>query len=132
MSFLLDTNICSANLKDERRLFSRFVQHTGNLFVSRLNMAELYAWAYNSSNPDQRLERIKRMLELMDVIEFDDSCALHFGQLQVTLRRSGVTIDAVDLMIAATALVHDLTMVTHNTRDFVHVPGLRVEDWLAT
>jgi len=35
-----------------------------------------------------------------------------------------------DLMLAATALVHDLTLVTHNTADFVNVPGLRLEDWL--
>lgn len=35
-----------------------------------------------------------------------------------------------DLLIAATALAHDLTLVTHNTHDFAHVPGLRVVDWL--
>jgi predicted nucleic acid-binding protein len=35
-----------------------------------------------------------------------------------------------DLMIASVALVHDLTLVTHNTADYQHVPGLRLEDWL--
>ena len=35
-----------------------------------------------------------------------------------------------DLLIAATALVYDLTLVTHNVRDFANVPGLRVQDWL--
>ena len=34
-------------------------------------------------------------------------------------------------MIGATAKLHDLTLVTHNTSDFQHVPGLRWEDWLA-
>jgi tRNA(fMet)-specific endonuclease VapC len=36
-----------------------------------------------------------------------------------------------DLMIAATALLYDLTLVTHNTKDFSHIPGLRMVDWLA-
>jgi predicted nucleic acid-binding protein len=36
-----------------------------------------------------------------------------------------------DLMIASVALVHDLTLVTHNTKDFRHIPGLRLEDWIA-
>jgi tRNA(fMet)-specific endonuclease VapC len=34
------------------------------------------------------------------------------------------------MQIAATALVHNLTLVTHNTKDYQHVPGLRLEDWL--
>jgi tRNA(fMet)-specific endonuclease VapC len=33
-------------------------------------------------------------------------------------------------MIAPVALVHDLTLVTHNTADFRNIPGLRLEDWL--
>ena len=39
-------------------------------------------------------------------------------------------VSPVDLMIGTTALVHNLTMVTHNTADFQNIPGLRLEDWL--
>ena len=35
-----------------------------------------------------------------------------------------------DLMIAATALVHNLTVVTHNVQDYADVPGLSIADWL--
>jgi tRNA(fMet)-specific endonuclease VapC len=35
-----------------------------------------------------------------------------------------------DLSIAATALIYDLTLVTHNTADYVDIPDLRIEDWL--
>jgi len=42
-----------------------------------------------------------------------------------------VTVATIDLMIASVALVHDLTLVTHNTAHFAHVPDLRLEDWLA-
>ena len=36
----------------------------------------------------------------------------------------------VDLLIASVALVYDLTVVTHNTKDFQHVPDMRLDDWL--
>jgi len=50
VSFLLDINTCSAHLKDDRALFHRFMQHAGNLYLSRIVLAELYAWAYGRPN----------------------------------------------------------------------------------
>jgi len=46
------------------------------------------------------------------------------------LRRRGIEVPTVDLMIASVALVYDLTMVTHNTADYENIPGLRLDDWL--
>ena len=46
------------------------------------------------------------------------------------LRPQGISVDNMDLLIGATALVYDLTVVTHNTAHFQHIPGLRLEDWL--
>ena len=64
-------------------------------------------------------------------IPFDADCAEQFGQLRVDLRRRGLTVDNMDLLIASTALVYDLSLVTHNTTDFQNIPDLRLEDWLA-
>ena len=44
--------------------------------------------------------------------------------------RQGIAVSPVDLMIGAIALVHDLTLVTHNTADFRNIPGLRLDNWL--
>jgi predicted nucleic acid-binding protein len=49
--------------------------------------------------------------------------------VHATLLNSGHPVDAVDMQIAATALVHNLTLVTHNTKDFQHIPSLRLDDW---
>ena len=46
------------------------------------------------------------------------------------LASQGTPIGPYDLQIAAIALAHDLTVVTHNTREFARVPGLKLEDWL--
>jgi tRNA(fMet)-specific endonuclease VapC len=45
------------------------------------------------------------------------------------LERAGLVIGPHDLQIAAIALNHDLTLVTHNTREFSRIPGLRLDDW---
>ena len=44
--------------------------------------------------------------------------------------RQGIAVSRVDLMIAAVALAHGLTLVTHNTADYCNVPGLLLEGWL--
>ncbi len=66
----------------------------------------------------------------MTVLDFDSACAEVFGKVRGALLRQGIQVAAADLMIASVALVHDLTLVTHNTADFQHIPGLRLDDWL--
>lgn len=51
--------------------------------------------------------------------------------IRLDLGRSGRPFGPNDLLVAATARAHDLVLVTHNTREFGRVPGLRVEDWEA-
>lgn len=131
MSFLLDTNICSAHLKDDRVLFHRFVQHAGNLYVSQIILAELYSWAYGAQNPAKRLNRIGRLLPDLKISRFDERAAEEFGRVSADLRRKGATVGGFDLLIAATAKVEGHVLVTHNTRDFQAIPGLAVVDWLA-
>jgi tRNA(fMet)-specific endonuclease VapC len=60
----------------------------------------------------------------------DDVVARKFGEIRAALLDQGRPTPTADLLIACTALIHDLTLVTHNVRDFAHVSGLRVEDWL--
>jgi tRNA(fMet)-specific endonuclease VapC len=131
MSFLLDTNICSAHLKRPSGLIHRFVEHGGGLFIPTIVLAELYTWAYRKRNAAKVLAVIDQdLLDDVTIVDFDHQCALRYGQVRSGLLAQGVVVNPVDLMIAATALAHDLTLVTHNTRDFAAVPGLRVVDWL--
>ena len=52
-----------------------------------------------------------------------------YGELRAQTEREGVTIGGFDLLIACTALVHDLILVTANVQDFAPVPGLQIENW---
>ena len=131
MSFLLDTNTCSAHLKRPPGLMHRFVQHSGRLHLPTIVLGELYAWAYHRKNPTLLVQSIENDL-LPDVIvrEFDSDCAKEFGRNRGQLLQQGISVSRVDLLIASVALVHNLTLVTHNTADYRNIPGLRLEDWL--
>jgi tRNA(fMet)-specific endonuclease VapC len=130
MSFLLDTDTCSAHLKRPAGLIHRFVQHSGRLFIPAIALGELYAWAYRRKQPSSLLRQISDLLADMPVLDFDSACAEKFGQLRGTLQQQGISVPTTDLMIASVALLHDLTLVTHNLADYRHVSGLRVDDWL--
>lgn len=131
MSFLLDTNILSAHLRRPSGLAHRFFQYSGRLYTSSIALAELFVWAYNRPDPARVLSKIDELLlDEVSVVDFDRECATEFGRIRVQLRKQGIEIPSVDLMIASVAIVYDLTVVTHNTADFLNVPELRIEDWL--
>ena len=131
MTYLLDTNICSAYLKRPGLLAPRFIQHTGRLSISTIVLAELYTWAFRRSDPIPLLNSItQEILIAVEVIDFDTRCARMFGELRATMMSAGAGVHPTDLMIAAVARVHDLTLVTHNVRHFSRIPELRIDNWL--
>ncbi len=130
MSFLLDTDTCSAHLKRPAVLAHRFIQHLGRLSFPTIVLAELHDWAHLSPDPSPRLRQIGDLLTEVEAIDFDRPCAEEFGRLRSLLRRQGVVVAPLDLMIGSVAIAHNLTVVTHNTAHFARIPGLGLEDWL--
>lgn len=132
MSFVLDTDICSAHLKGDGRVHTRTVQHSGGIYMSILTLGELYTWA--NRDPDRsaaRIDAIGDLLSDVQVLQVDQQIAFVFGATRAELLGRGRVVDVVDLFIAATALEFNFTVVTHNVKHFQDVPGLRIEDWLA-
>ena len=131
MSFLLDTNILSTHLRRPSGFAHRFIQYSGRLYTSTLALAELFVWAHNRPDPTRILNTIDELLrDEVNVVPFDRDCANEFGRLRVELRRQGIEVPSIDLMIACVALVYDLTLVSHNTADFRNIPDLHLHDWL--
>lgn len=52
-----------------------------------------------------------------------------FGRIRAQLSARGTPIGNNDLLIASIAIAHNLTLVTHNTGEFIRVEGLEIEDW---
>ncbi len=131
MSFLLDTDICSAHLRDNRLVTPRVEQYAGRLHVSVITAAELTVWALRRAASPKRKAAVDGFLSAVAVIDVNRPIADRFGLLRADQLDRGVPTPRLDLLIAATALVHNLTLVTHNTKDFANIPSLQIADWLA-
>lgn len=106
------------------------------LFISSVTLAELSVGPLVAQTDDERADRLSVLQQVeahFDPLPFDGSAARAFGRVAADLRGSGrkTSARAFDALIAATALAHDLPIVTANAADFTGIRGLNVIDLLA-
>jgi len=82
------------------------------------------------ANPTKLLALIADLLQDLNVLPFDEHCAEEFGKMRGALHGQGIAVSPLDLQIAAVASAHSLTLVTNNIKDFRHISGLQLDDWL--
>jgi tRNA(fMet)-specific endonuclease VapC len=133
VSHLLDTNVCIRLINQSpgaivERLRARSPQ---SIRLSAITKAELFDGARHSQRVSENLQVVAAFCRPYQCLPFDDLCAEHYGLIRADLVSRGENIPPMDLLIAATARAHDLTLVTHNGRDFAPVVGLKLEDWEA-
>jgi tRNA(fMet)-specific endonuclease VapC len=130
MSYLLDADICSAHLRNVGSVTGRLLQYTGRLNISVITLGELLSWTLRSKSAAKYHQGLLELLADVTVLDVDQQVGWKFGELRAALLDRGRPVPSIDLVIGATALVHSLTLVTHNVRDFANIPGLQVVDWL--
>lgn len=130
MSFLLDTDTCSAYLRGNGNVYGRFLQYTGRLHVSTITVGELSAWMIRIKLPAKLQMSFADMLSEVKILDVTRDVAEKYGEVRAHQLDTGTRSPQADLWIACTSLVHDLTLVTHNTADFIDVPHLRLDDWM--
>lgn len=130
MSFLIDTDTCSAYIKSNRIVCNRFMQYSGGIHISAVTAAELHVWALRANAPPHRLQDVQDLLRQATLLDVTLDVACKYGEVQAGLMDAGRQASQMDLLIAVTALMHGLTLVTHNTRHYNNVPGLSQVDWL--
>jgi tRNA(fMet)-specific endonuclease VapC len=131
MRYLLDTNVCVMYLNGRSVLVRDRILSTPSdeMAVCSVVKTELFYGAMRSNNPNRTLERQQNFLGRFVSLPFGDEAALIGGQVRARLTSSGTPIGSYDLLIAAIAVANNLTLVTHNTREFERVEGLQLEDW---
>lgn len=128
--FLIDTDILIYSLKQHETVVAQFEAHAHEpKALSVVSYGELYVGALRSGRRAQNLAQVRRIAELFPVIEVSRAIMETFAGVKADLLGKGTPVDDFDLLIAATALVHGLRLVTNNERHFKRVRGLHVENW---
>lgn len=131
---LLDTNALSEPLK--RRPSEAFLKRLEasrreRRYASVISVMEMRHGCARRPDGEALWSRIRReVLGRVEILLVDEAVAERAGDLMAAVLRKGRPRATEDLLIAATALVHGLTLVTNNVADFADLPGLRIEDWM--
>lgn len=130
--YLLDTNILSDLIRNPQGPVVARIAQVGeeNVCTSLIVACELRFGAAKRGS-----ERLTRQLELVlsaiEVVPLQTPADENYAQVRLQLERAGTPIGPNDMLIAAHALAIEAILVTANVHEFLRVPGLRVENWLA-
>jgi tRNA(fMet)-specific endonuclease VapC len=129
--YMLDTNICIYIAKQRPpEVKARFERlKPGQVVMSAITYGELSYGVSKSSQQAKALIQLEELLEDIPVEELDSRAAQAYGEIRAMLEKRGRTIGNNDLWIGAHALALNLTLATHNEREFKRIPGLGVENW---
>ncbi|WKN44738.1 type II toxin-antitoxin system VapC family toxin [Tunicatimonas pelagia] len=130
MRYLLDTDICVHLLRGKQGIKEK-IEQVGikNCFISEITVAELKYGAEKSDNREKHSQEVEEVEELFTVLPIYPSFD-RFALEKVTLQKQGILIPDFDLLIGATAVANQLTMVTNNEKHLNRIQGIRIENWV--
>lgn len=121
---LVDTDVFSFVFKRDTRAAVYWPHLAGNsLYLSFSTVAELYRWAVKNGWGTSRIADLRATLRHYTLLVYDDQTAWHWAEI---MSLPGVPVGHGDAWVAASALRHGFPLVTHNRKDFDHIPGLTV------
>ena len=97
--------------------------------IPAIVLYELQVGVAKSKSPRKRKTQLEELVSLINIIPFGLAEATSAATIRVKLEKQGTPIGPYDVLIAATALANNWTLVTHNKEEFERVDGLKIEDW---
>lgn len=128
--YLLDTNICIYYLKGKHGIDKK-LEYVGidNCFISEITVAELKFGTENSANVGKNRKVLHAFINGLKVLPIYDTLDIYAKQKTI-LRKNGMIVDDFDLLIGATAIAFELTLVTNNSKHFQNLEGITLENWV--
>lgn len=125
MRYLVDTDWVIDYLKGQQPTVDvlQSLSQDG-LGISVITYGEIYEGVYYGKNPQAHEQGFLSFLQGVDVIPLRKNMLRQFAQIRGTLRMQGQLIGDLDILIAATAIAYDLTLLTRNFKHFQRVPDL--------
>ena len=130
MRYMLDTNTLIYYFKGLGAVAKRFLATPPNeIAIPTIVIYELEVGIAKSKSPRKRKAQLEELSSLVNIIPFQYGEAQWAAKIRVKLEKQGMPIGPYDVLIAATALANNSTLITHNTKEFGRIEGLKIEDW---
>ena len=131
MLYMLDTNICSYIIRNKPQSIKKKLQeveqnHT--VALSSIVVSELLYGATKKESP-KLMRIVSTFIDNFIIYDYSKVSAQSYANIRTDLEKKGLTIGANDLLIASHALSLGAVLVTNNTREFVRIEKLVLEDW---
>jgi tRNA(fMet)-specific endonuclease VapC len=134
MKVLLDTDTCIHLIRYQPEAMLRRLKRyePGDIGISSITFAELSFGAAKGQQQERNQAALDDFAAALEIVPFDAPAAATYGAVRAMLEVRGTRIGSLDTLIGAHALSLKITLVTHNTREFSRIAGLRLADWVAS
>ncbi len=131
MRYMLDTNICIYAIRHKpEQVFLKLQEHDpSEICLSSVTYAELVHGVEKSQSIEKNRVALALLLAGIEIMDFDSYAAESYGKIRADLEKAGKPIGPLDMLIAGHAKSLGCTVVTNNTREFMRVNGLQLENW---
>ena len=128
MDYILDADWIIQALAGDKKTINKLQNLRGyKLAVSLIQIGEIYEEAYTYANPEEQLKQFQQFLRPFEILNLNEPIMQRFAEIRSYLRRKGEIIQDFDILLAATAQHHNLTILTYNKRHLDRIPNLRTE-----
>lgn len=128
MKYLLDTNIIVDHLRKKEIIDGDIIFSGAG--TSIITLGELIYGAYKSNNKEKSLQKIDDIFKMLklEIVNLNGEAISEFGRIKANLEITGERLEDFDLLIAATALANNFTLVTRNIKHFKRIKGLKLDN----
>ena len=130
MAYLIDTDTIIFALRGDSGVLAKFEENKNlPISISMITYAELVFGAKRSQNEQKNMIKVNHIRDIYSIEELNEGVMEVFADIKAKMFDKGIRIEDLDLLIAATAIYNELTLVTNNTKHFENVPNLKIENW---
>ncbi|MBQ2081644.1 MAG: type II toxin-antitoxin system VapC family toxin, partial [Treponema sp.] len=129
MAYLIDTDTIIFALRGDSGVLAKFEENKNlPISISMITYAELVFGAKRSQNEQKNMIKVNHIRDIYPIAELNEGVMEVFADIKAKMFDKGIRIEDMDLLIAATAIYNELTLVTNNTKHFENIPNLKIEN----
>jgi tRNA(fMet)-specific endonuclease VapC len=126
---MLDTDTVSLVVRKHSSVIGKLIKHEDDeICISAITYAEI-CYGLEKKGSVKLFNEIMSIMGKFTIVDFNNSQSEIYGKIRLGLEKSGTPLGDMDMLIAASAIATGAILISHNTKHFSKIKGLKVEDW---